>query len=238
MSTVEGGGKIVTNGLILHLDAANQNSYSGSGVNWVDLTVNRNIGTLTNGASFSTSNLGTITFDGTNDWVNLGEASSIRWSQVRTISFWYRWDTFVNGEHVLTMWDLVNGVNQRTIIHSIGASNQIQQFWSPNGIADGSVISGSTSLSLNIWYNFTSVFRSGVRELWQNGILIGTLSQATIYTGATTNRLGISCVPARSIDNPQEFTNGSMSSLFLYNRALSSEEIIQNYNTHKGRFGL
>ena len=64
------GPKIVTNGLVLYLDAANKKSYPGSGTTWTDLSGNNNTGTLTNGPTFDSNNGGSIVFDGTNDYVS------------------------------------------------------------------------------------------------------------------------------------------------------------------------
>ena len=65
------GPTIVNNGLILALDAADNNSYSGSGTTWSDLSGNNNTGTLTNGPTFGSTNGGTIVFDGTNDYAEI-----------------------------------------------------------------------------------------------------------------------------------------------------------------------
>ena len=60
--------RIVTSGLVLALDAADRNSYPGSGTTWTDLSGNANNGTLTNGPTFNSANGGSIVFDGTNDF--------------------------------------------------------------------------------------------------------------------------------------------------------------------------
>ena len=67
--SIAGGPDIVENGLVLHLDAADSNSYPGSGTVWTDLSGNGYNGTLTNGPTFSSSNRGGIVLDGTNDYI-------------------------------------------------------------------------------------------------------------------------------------------------------------------------
>jgi hypothetical protein len=67
----------VTNGLVLYLDAGNTNSYPGTGTSWRDISGNSNNGTLTNGPTFNSANLGSIVLDGTDDYVNCGNNSSI-----------------------------------------------------------------------------------------------------------------------------------------------------------------
>ena len=66
------GPKIVTQGLVLALDAASNNSYPGSGTTWKDLSGNNNTGTLVNGPTFSSANGGTFILDGSNDYINAG----------------------------------------------------------------------------------------------------------------------------------------------------------------------
>ena len=83
------GPKTITNGLVLYLDAANKKSYPGSGATWTDLSGNSNTGTLTNGPTFSAANMGSILFDGTNDYVDCGNNSSLQITQ-GTISAWVK----------------------------------------------------------------------------------------------------------------------------------------------------
>jgi len=228
---------IVSGGLVMFLDAATPLSYPGTGVTWTDLSGNGNNGTLVNGVGYNSGNGGSLTFDGTNDYVNLGTATSLGFSAVRTISCWTK--ITVIGGHILSMWDLVGGVNQRTfIIGSNSGSSKFFSYWSPNGVSDGTVLSDTSTISLNTWYNLTIIYRSGVRELWVNGALVSSLSQATIYTSASTNRLGFGASIGRSSDTPIAFSNGGGASVQLYNRALTASEVSQNFNALKGRFGL
>ena len=69
--------RIVSDKLMLHLDAANPKSYIGSGTSWVDISGKGNNGTLTNGPTFSSDNLGSFVFDGTNDHVALNSSFQV-----------------------------------------------------------------------------------------------------------------------------------------------------------------
>ena len=71
------GPRIVTNGLVFCVDAADTNSYPGSGTTWFDLSGNGNNGTLNNGPTFNSANRGSIVFDGTNDWISVTRNSSL-----------------------------------------------------------------------------------------------------------------------------------------------------------------
>jgi hypothetical protein len=72
MSKIQSGGRIITDGLKIYLDAANPLSYSGSGTLWEDLSGNKNNGSLTNGPTFTNDYKGGIILDGTNDLIDCG----------------------------------------------------------------------------------------------------------------------------------------------------------------------
>ena len=69
---------IVTDGLVMYLDAANPKSYPGTGTTWTDISRNNNNGTLTNGPTFSSANLGSIVFDGSNDAIQLNHRPAVQ----------------------------------------------------------------------------------------------------------------------------------------------------------------
>ena len=78
--------RTITDGLVLCLDAANSKSYPGSGTTWTDLSGNGNNGTLVNGPTYSSSNGGSLVFDGTNDYITSSFATTS--GQAVTYSGW------------------------------------------------------------------------------------------------------------------------------------------------------
>ena len=78
------GPKTVTNGLVFCVDAADKNSYSGTGTTWNDISGNGNNGTLTNGPTFNGSNLGNIVFDGTDDYTSTN--LDLSWNNTNSVS--------------------------------------------------------------------------------------------------------------------------------------------------------
>ena len=70
MSTTEGGGKTTTDGLEFYIDAGNEKSYVAGATAWNDISQKRLVGTLTNGPTFSSSKIGSIVFDGIDDYVD------------------------------------------------------------------------------------------------------------------------------------------------------------------------
>lgn len=79
--------KIVTEGLVFYVDAANPKSFVNGNTTWNDLSRSGNNGTLTNGPTFDSSNGGSISFDGLNDYV---DTSTINFGQVYTLNFWVK----------------------------------------------------------------------------------------------------------------------------------------------------
>ena len=87
---ISGGPYIVRDSsLVLELDAADKNSYIGSGTVWNNLSVNANNGTLTNGPTFSSTNNGNIVFDGTNDYIAFTDSGLIPTTGL-TVSAWFK----------------------------------------------------------------------------------------------------------------------------------------------------
>ena len=84
------GPSIVTNGLVLCLDAANIKSYAGTGTAWNDLSGNSRTGTLTNGPTYSGTNGGSIVFDGVNDYVQTPSLSLTGNETNLTLSCWFK----------------------------------------------------------------------------------------------------------------------------------------------------
>ena len=171
---------------------------------------------VTNGGMYA------LDFDGTDDWVDFGTGTDLSIGSVRSVFFSITPRSASSG-HLLSMWDLAGGVNQRTFIHEFSAGT-IRQYWSPDGSADGTIISSGT-LTVGRKYTVASVYRDGVRELWIQGIRVASISQASIYTGATTSRLSWFCAAGRAADTPVAFANGGGNEVLLYNRPLDQSEI-------------
>ena len=92
-SSSGGGGSssgIVSSGLLMHLDAGNSSSYSGSGTTWSDLSGNGNHATLINGPTYSSADGGALDFDGSNDYAT---ASLLMPSRPYTASVWINHDS-------------------------------------------------------------------------------------------------------------------------------------------------
>jgi len=217
MATQYANGRIVTDGLILSLDASDQNSYTSGSTTWRDLAGSNN-GTLTNGPTFSSAgNASSIVFDGSDDYVNLPNGLLSGTSDF-TIIQWVQ----SNGAGVGTTFGNYNSGNLQ-----FGWSNSYVFLWLDNSSAYASTSNFTTSITM------IAGRRIGTTTNYlKNGIVISTgSSNASIGNSNSNFRIG-----TNSTTNEQY--NGKIYTTMVYNRGLSNAEILQNYNAQKGRFGL
>jgi hypothetical protein len=222
--------RIITDGLVLCLDAGNTKSYPGSGTAWSDLSGQGNDGTLTNGPTYSSSNGGSLVFDGTNDYVNFGNSSVFNQSGGKsfTITCWALFNTATQNHNPIFNKAATNG----TWEYTLGLSSGRGVFWltSSNGTSWVYPVVGET-ISLNIWYYYSVGFNFANQVSFAsiNGKQIYTSSQTGIYNGSRAFEIG-------RHNDPVTTMNGRISNLNFYNRALTPQEIQQNYNALKGRY--
>ena len=235
-----GSPPIVTNGLVLNLDAANTKSYPRSGTTWNDLSGNNYSGSLVNGPTFNPANGGSIVFDGTNDYVNSPLVIS---SRPFSLSCWVifnstaGWQTFIGqdtsqstqpGSIYLQKTNDITSITPRVNntfgISMLNTSNAQIDCYDTTFFASSS-----------IWYNIvTSVSLSEI-NLYRNGILVKTVSNSDTLAAPTGSvKIGAG-IYNRTIT---DYVKGNISNVQLYNRALSPSEIQQNYNAVKSRFNL
>ena len=227
--------KIVTNGLVLALDAANNKSYPRSGTTWTDLSGNNNTGTLTNGPTFNDGNLGSIVFDGTNDYVTTTSWISPP-TNTFTIGCWVKFSDNVNDRYLLSFGRDIGGSTGGLALFAYGFNEISDVLIFEFGSGIGRVSSGIVP-SLNIWYYLTVTADVTNVKFYLNGELKNTSSQGS---GAITSSptLSIGSFVNGSGTPGTYFHSGNIAQVSIYNRALSATEVLQNYNTTKGRFGL
>jgi hypothetical protein len=227
------GPKIITDGLVLALDAGSKKSYPGSGTTWSDLSGNGNNGTLVNGPTFDSGNGGSLVFDGANDYVSMNNKNP---SFINS--------TFPNGLNISFIIKLSNNFSAsdgRSIITRNSGSTGTNAF----------NLSVQSNKKLRFWFangNTNSVFSNTILDTDQTYIgclnwdtstadffLQGTLDKSTSYnvtpTTGTHTRFNIGYWGSSGWEFP-----GNIYSIKIYNRSLSSTEILQNYNAQKSRF--
>jgi hypothetical protein len=215
--------RTITDGLVLCLDAANPKSYPGSGTTWSDLSGNGNNGTLVNGVGYSGDNLGSLVFDGVDDYVEVPHNTILNPSLNMTLSSWVKITSFTSFMSIFGKGTTSSGSGGFDFrINSSTQLNLVKYF-----IID-QIITVPT-LSTNIWYNISAVQSSTKVDYYINGVNVGFFSNSTAYqTNTASLRVGG--------DRGAIYTPASISNVLYYNRALTASEIQQNYNATKSRY--
>ena len=226
MATQYAFGKIITDGLVLCLDAADRNSYVSGSTTWRDVAGSNN-GTLTNGPTFSSSNGGSIVFDGVDDNVQISNSTStnIIGSGI-TVSVWVKFSNVGNYKTIFVK----DNPTSNSSGYQVYISNTEQSRW---GIttSNGFNYMFGTVLSTNTWYNILGKYDGTTNYLYENGVLVNSQS----CTGNIVDSSNFSIYMGRY--RGEELT-GNISITQIYNRSLSASEVLQNYSAQKSRFGL
>jgi hypothetical protein len=224
------GPRIVTDGLVLHLDAANRKSYPGSGTSWNDLSGSNNNVTLYNGPSFINSNGGYLSFDGTNDF-GAGVVNGLNPNSGCTL------ETFVRRPTTPPAWrtyfNIKPNSGSNTPFYELRATGAALNV-AANYYYNVDYITSAQTINNTSFYHFITTYDgSGNIRLYINGSLFNTKTSVPSFTIGSNPKLNIA--RAYSDDRP---TNIHLVTCKIYSRALSANEVQQNYNALKGRFGL
>ena len=230
-------GGIVANSLVLNLDAAKRDSYPGIGTAWRDISGNGRNGTLVNGPTFNSGNGGSIVFDGVNDYATLGTINTIPLGiQNRTMMGWVQDNSITDyvGDAVPLFGYGNNATGQLFRLSVGGTTFNNRRFWvwtnSRNHIS-------TFSIDRNIWNHVTVTVTTGVSfprlTIYKNGVA-DSGSERDINTANGPFEI------AEATSDPVYAVNfnGRVSQVLVYNRALTAQEVLQNYNATKTRFGL
>ena len=216
---------IVQDGLVLNLDAGNANSYPGSGTTWTDLSGNGNNGTLVNGVGYNSSNGGSLSFDGTNDYVDVSGSIPV---SAATFLAWVRLD---GGQSSFT-GVIFSRSSATSGMNFYYASEQIGYHWN----------------DASNTYSWQSGLIVPTQE-WCMMVVTVTSSSATAYlcrsSGITsaTNTVSHSSTTLDAINVGRDSSSGRdldgrMSVAMIYNKALTASEVAQNFNATRSRFGI
>tara|TARA_Y100000592_G_scaffold28506_1_gene45325 strand:+ start:19419 stop:20108 length:690 start_codon:yes stop_codon:yes gene_type:complete len=221
---------IITDGLVLCLDAANKRSYPGAGTVWTDLKESNN-GTLTNGPTFSSDNGGSIVFDGTDDYVDLGSSLSISTSSPFSVEFWSNLSSYAG--YYPTILQLKTNTSQGWNISFSQQSNY-------NGIVFGSAstwsrIKTDNPPSVNVWNHVCVTYDTSNYFIYLNLALQNQSSAGNFQVTTQNNYIGSANAASRGA---MDTWDGYISNVKVYNKLLTFEQIRQNYNATRGRYQL
>jgi hypothetical protein len=251
--------QIVRNGLVFYLQPQLRSSYPGSGTVWYDLSDYKYNATLINGPTFNPANSGSIVFDGTDDYCQVpyqaGNLYDAGLTGELTLEFWIRWETisrhldggiafgdfFGNntaGDYQWQFGKYASG-GQPVFVFQVVNTTQYLDLTQINNAA------GFTPplLKDKIWYNFAYTFSNAQAKItgYINGKNVGgTLTGTTLTTipiPGNASRRALS-IGGRASGGPRYPLLGNLSSIRVYNRALTSAEVLQNYFASKSAFNL
>lgn len=216
---------IVTSGLVLCLDPANPRSYPGSGTTLNDLSGNGYTGTIYNGVTYTAGTNGYFTYDGVDDRV------------ITTIAPNYpntTWEAWVYCTQNISTYNMFMG--DWLPYFSFYGGNSLYFSNTIGGVQQ--TIQTASNLSLNTWYHaaFTTAFNgsSTVASIYTNGVQTAT----NTFSGQQGAPSGTFTIGDGYSGYAWYPFKGNVSSVKIYNRTLSLDEINQNFNALRGRYGI
>jgi hypothetical protein len=188
----------------------------------IDMTRNATI--TASSLSYSANNR--LSFNGTSDTMDCGNPTSLQLTTSITIDSWVNTsNTALNGNILSKNYN--SGYRLR-----ISSDNSILFLYqSPAGLVG--LVTSSSIVTNNTWYNITVTGDSGGGKIYLNGTLVASAADVYYPSAATSGNFYIGSAAGSS-----EFFSGSISNVKVYNRALSAMEIKQNFNAIRGRFGI
>jgi len=215
---------IVTDGLVLNLDAGYVPSYPTSGVTWYDLSGNGNNGSLVNGTIFSG---GSMVFDGADDTVEINNFPQI-FSNSVSMCGWFYFNENNTRDVLFGNYDGFGDINFEK--HT---NNNLRLWWN-SGV--NNIYSSNNVISAGVW-QFMIIQRNKENQTFDFYVNSSLVSQPSVISADVTNSRPLYRI-GRDIRTGTTALNGKVAHLSIYNRALSSQEVLQNYNAQKSRFGL
>jgi hypothetical protein len=232
MAGFTGAQPIVTDGLVFAVDAANYESYPGSGTTWSDLSGNGNNGTLVNGPVFSKKNAGCIIFDDTDDYAVFPHNNVLNVDAI-TVEMVCSFHSLFNGYGVSKRYSYNNN---NAFFLGLGSSTKLRWQHTTNGSANISLDYDTSDLNTNDIYYIVGTYDDSIndKKLYLNNVEVASTStNGDLYHSSEDLYIGTDGRLANGFNAMDDFYI-----LRIYNRALSSTEVLQNYNALKSRFNL
>lgn len=209
--------QIITNGLVVNLDAGNTYSYGRSGSVWINLVDNTEY-TISNG-SFDAGNGGSIVFNGTSTYVPIGEPLSSGTNY--TLEAWVYADVVTSSRNILSSANNVLWNNGSTLSGGVGGSYSLVT---------------SSSFPATVWKHVMLTFNDSTNtmRLYINGVQVSqNVSVTQSYIGETL-RIGAHYAAG----NPVSFWDGKIAQVRVYNVELSASNVFDNFNATRIIYGV
>lgn len=229
---------IVRNGLILHLDAANPKSYPGTGTAWTDISGQSNTGTMIGGVGYSSTNSGSFVFDGTDDYVQVNNTNGFGISGLSARGSLEIWANITRRVGVGSVYQQLAGFRNDSdfnffflLLDSGGPSVLTEaRFGTASGIRD---INVNYISYFDKWTHIVFTASTDRTDLYFNGVLAGSNTNSSTTLGANSGNFRIGQSPGGEWP-----TLGNISKVAFYNRTLTIQEVRQNFEALRGRYGI
>ena len=243
---MEMGPRIITDGLILALDAADQGSYPGAGTIWNDLSSKGFNGTLVGGVGYSNTGFGSMVLDGANDRIESPSVNTMGRIRNQTLEIWIKSSGVASGQSSAGLVcpdyaqtsSISNSPSAGSVRYTLATTDN------PPGTAGTeiavtlvSLVSSAVNCFDNIWHHITCTRNSADAVIYVDGISRASGSGGGAWSGSNVH----SNMNVEIGNNPNDFYYRLMGNIGLariYNKALSASEVVQNYNAGRVRFGL
>ena len=218
--------KIVSNGLVLCLDAADKKSYPGSGTVYTDRSGNNNNGISSGGVSYDVNNSGSFVFDGIDDRILISCNNSTIRTYNCTTQFTIKLPVYSGGQRCIISYRTGGGGS----LYIGKSSNGIFCYYGELSVAGYTV--GNIASNETVICTVTCDATNNLLSIYINGALIGSASRTGwVASYHTSLYLGFDI-------GTNEYMLGNFYQFSHYNRVLTPQEIKQNFNSTRGRFGI
>ncbi len=216
----------MTSGLVLALDAANPRSYSGTGTTWRDVGGTFSPSTLVNGPTYTSTSPGFFTFDGVDDYGTVQNTTLGNGNLAWTCSAWVRTTTAANA---LGAGSVLSNASSGPVYSMMGVNNGKIVYWTYQSAAWSQKL-GVATVNDNIWHMLTWVnYTNSTMDMYVDGVLDTNVANSTSGNNNPIDRLGGSWAASFA---------GSISQILIYQSvSLSAAQVLQNFNTARGRYG-
>jgi hypothetical protein len=225
---------LVSDGLVLRLDAANIKSYQGSGTTFKDMTTNASDFTLVGTPIYNP--YGFFTFNGTNQYASRVNTASLKPTTAISIEQWLSADNWNAG---------TSNTNYKCSLSCTEGGGYSHNIWSGNFYsyiyAGGKYLVPSASVSsFSGWHHFVTTFDGRYAKLYIDGSLANTEDYGSANKTMTyaSNSILLGAEAGASTSPTGSYWQGKIATTSIYNKALTDAEIFQNYNSTKIRFSL
>lgn len=216
---------IATDGLLIHLDAANSTSYPGTGTTWYDLSGNGNNATLV-GSPVYTQTPGYFDITSDSTYARITNTNLIPRTNDFTYSLWIKFDSL---RSIGTIFE--NGSWTDSLLFRYQSSYNFNIY-----AENTTIITDINEIfnNLNMWYNIVFRRKAGIGKIFINRM--GNSRECIMTTDINLTNTNLFLMRAQYATG--QWVDGKISTFSIYNRALSEAEIEQNFNALRGRYGV